>query len=313
MRTKSIQSLLWKKFDEWMNSIKDESVKKLVKENTIITGGCIVSLLNTEYVNDYDVYFTNIETAYAVACYYVDEFKKNQRILNGEEDDEPDGTDLRVELTDNRIRVIVQSKGIATESDNSGINFDDIEDPATLEAFKNTANVIKAEYDSSKDDTLGKYRPVFISSNAITLSNSIQIVTRFFGPVEEVHKNFDFVHCTNYWLSADKKLYLNKEALESIVTKQLKYVGSLYPLATLVRIKKFIKRGWDISAGEILKIAFQISKLNLEDISVLEEQLVGVDAAFFRMLIETIKTEVAKNPNFVLDYNYLVEIIDKIF
>jgi hypothetical protein len=37
---------------------------------------------------------------------------------------------------------------------------------------------------------------------------------------------------------------------------------------------------------EILKIMFQISELDLTDILILEEQLIGVDIAYFSLLID---------------------------
>ena len=75
----------------------------------------------------------------------------------------------------------------------------------------------------------------------------------------------------------------------SLLTKTLYYQGSLYPLTSIIRMKKFILRKWQINAGEILKIIFQISKLDLENIDVLEEQLIGVDVAYFAKLISTLR------------------------
>ena len=36
-----------------------QEIKKVIKDNTIITGGALVSLLTNQEVNDYDVYFKN--------------------------------------------------------------------------------------------------------------------------------------------------------------------------------------------------------------------------------------------------------------
>lgn len=76
MKAKTIQRILNKKFDTFVNSIKDEKVKELVIKNTIITGGCIVSYLLGEKPNDFDLYFKDEETVYEVAKYYVELFKK---------------------------------------------------------------------------------------------------------------------------------------------------------------------------------------------------------------------------------------------
>ena len=74
-------------------------------------------------------------------------------------------------------------------------------------------------------------------------------------------------------------------------------------------MRKFVQRGWQINAGQILKMAMQISELNLKDLKVLEDQLTGVDTAYFVQLIERLKE---KDPEKV-DSAYLIEIVDRIF
>ena len=67
MKTKTIEKVLQKKINEWLNSITDDRVRVLARKNTIVTGGSIASMLLNEPVNDYDIYFRNIETVIAVA------------------------------------------------------------------------------------------------------------------------------------------------------------------------------------------------------------------------------------------------------
>jgi len=159
-----------------------------------------------------------------------------------------------------------------------------------------------------------KYRVQYITSNAITLSDQIQIVLRFQGDPEEIHKNYDFVHCTNYWVSDAKKLVLRQEALECILAKELRYIGSRYPLCSVIRLRKFISRGWTVNAGQILKMLFQVSQLDLTDPVVLEDQLVGVDSAYFSQVISQLKNRVDEKGNPInVDGTYLCTLIDKIF
>jgi len=158
-----------------------------------------------------------------------------------------------------------------------------------------------------------KYRPVFLSANAITLSNGVQLVTRFYGDPAEIHENYDFVHCTNYWTSWDEALVLNPAALESLLSRTLQYTGSLYPVCSVIRTRKFIKRGWHINAGQYLKMCLQISELDLFNIEVLEDQLTGVDAAYFSSVIQWCKEKKKDAPDFNLTLPYLVEIINRIF
>jgi hypothetical protein len=45
------------------------------------------------------------------------------------------------------------------------------------------------------------YRPVFLTTNAITLSDDVQLVIRFYGTPGEIHDVYDFEHCKCYWCS----------------------------------------------------------------------------------------------------------------
>ena len=293
MNKRIISSILTNKFRSFLNSIKDEKVKKLVDENSIITGGAIASLLLKEEVNDYDIYFTNLETTEAVARYYVDKFNINhvgKKVIKPE-----------VYLDEDRVRIKIQSIGYTSE------NVEDNEIQNILEEGDDLP--FKVE----KDDQKAKYRPIFLTDNAITLSDDIQIIVRFYGSVKEIHENYDYVHCINYWESANKHLTLKKAALESLLNKELYYQGSLYPLCSLIRMRKFIKRGWHINAGQILKMAWQVSDLNLRNMKVLEDQLVGVDTAYFIQLIDQIKRDLEANPKMDVSMPYIVSLIDKIF
>ena len=171
-------------------------------------------------------------------------------------------------------------------------------------------DIVKKDADVSNRP---KYRPIFLSSNAITLSNKIQIVIRFYGNPTEIHENYDFVHAMNYWLSADDKLVTHTEALEALLARNLVYRGSKYPIASILRAKKFILRGWSINAGQYLKMAFQISKLDMENLDVLHEQLTGCDMAYMGMAVSALRDAKQKNPDLQFDATYFCEIIDRIF
>jgi hypothetical protein len=164
-----------------------------------------------------------------------------------------------------------------------------------------------------KEKEVPKYKAVFLSTNAISLTNKVQLVIRFYGDAYEIHSNYDFVHATCFWRSEDNYLSLPREALEAIITKELIYTGSKYPLCSIFRTKKFINRGWQINAGQYLKMALHLNEMNLLDLSVLEEQLTGVDAAYFHQVIDSIRNKQNGDPNFELDNMYLFEVINRIF
>lgn len=293
MKSKTIRLILNKKITEWIASIKDEELQKLVKRDTIVTGGAIASMLLKEPISDFDIYFKTQSTTTSVANYYLSQFIAENPLARN---------NIKVQVLDNRVRFAVSegyrgtTVGNTEDLTESGGQVED-----TYQEMEQAALETKEEKN--------KYRPVFLSSNAITLSDKIQIVIRFFGQPDQIHENYDFVHCTNYWTAADNKLVLKLEALEALMAKELRYIGSKYPLCSIIRIRKFIARGWSINAGQILKMVMQLHELNLLDPKVLEDQLTGVDSAYFCQLIAQVNE---KDPEKV-NAAYLVEIIDRIF
>lgn len=335
MSKRMMNMILCKKHESWLNSIEDAELRKKVEKHTIITGGCIASMLLKEEIKDFDFYFHDFDTCKAVAEYYVNKFIQTHdnlkiipKVIIGDEEtgkiipDEETTLEYRVDNNLSarklRVRIRIKSAGVVGEETDEYIH-EALESPEqTLEK----ADEIEAQDPSSmhalgnlrgENAEKGKFRPIYLTDNAITLSDKVQLVIRFHGWSTEIHENFDYVHCTNYWDSNERKLELNEKALESLLTKRLYYIGSKYPICSIIRIRKFLNRGWRIDAGQILKICYQISKLNLEDINCLEDQLMGVDQAYFQQMVNYLREEKAKNENWTLDLPYLVSLIDKIF
>lgn len=290
MNSKNIKKSLNAKMKDWVSTIEDEKVRDIVMQNTIITGGAIVSLLTGENVHDYDVYFRTKESLIAIAEYYVKKWNdaSHSKLV-----------ELRCHEDTGQVKCFISSEGIAEED--GQLPFSDSEES------EETSPDIKQEEQKEK------YRPVFFTSNAITLSDKIQIVTRFYGDVEDIHKNYDFAHCTCAWSSWDNKLSLPQRALECIINKELYYVGSKYPLCSIIRTRKYIKRGYTINAGQYLKMCLQLNDLNLHDIETIKDQLVGVDSTYFEMAIESIEKKKNDDPSFNFDNSYLFEVINRIF
>jgi hypothetical protein len=302
MKTKTINRVINKKFDEWLASIDDESVRKLVEKNSILTGGSIASMLLREPINDFDFYFKNKETVVAVAEYYVKKFNLNPPASFKNHPDRK--VEVYVKTVDARVKIVVQSAGVAGEEGNETYQYFESQPPEAAEEYAEKVLEAKVDLEEKPD-----YRPVFLSSNAISLSGDVQLIIRFYGEPDTIHENYDYVHATNYWTSADRKVILRTEALECLLTKELRYIGSKYPICSLIRARKFIQREWTINAGQYLKIAMQIHELNLKDYNVLEEQLVGMDVAYFMQVLSELKK---KDPS-AINSAYLVEIIDRIF
>lgn len=295
MNSKNIAKALNKKLKNWVETIEDENVVKAIKENALITGGALVSLLNGEKPNDYDVYFKTLEACQVVAEYYAKKWNKNH---------EGKRNQVEIKIENDRVQCFIQSNGAVMEDDENGI--DDNTEPYATE---NEENPTQPNPEIEKP----KYRPRYFSTNAISLSDGIQIVIRFWGPVEKIHENYDFEHCKCSYDWKNNKVDLPTKALECIINKELFYSGSKYPLCSIIRTRKFINRGWSINAGQYVKMALQLNELDLTDLNVFKEQLVGVDSAYFSEAINSIAKKQEENPTFKIDNTYLFEIINRIF
>lgn len=318
MKTKNIKKVIKEKLDEWFESIDDVETRNILKANTIVTGGCIPSMLMGEKINDYDIYFRDIEACKAAAVYYVGKFIENNpntltplvQVFEADEID-PDVEHDACELE--RVKVYIKSRGIVKDS---GVEFDEESDSVevSVDSARNTSSNTKALRDpnATKDKNKKLYKPVFISDNAISLSDKVQLVMRFYGEPEVIHKYFDFVHATSYYTSWNDELVLSPDAMESMLTKDLKYVGSKYPLCSIFRVKKFVERGWMCGASEIVKMAIQLNDFDLTNIAVLREQLIGVDTAYMDAFIRKIET-LREEGEVDLTSDYLIKAVDEVF
>lgn len=275
--------------------------QKQVQDSVIVTGGCFTSMLLGEEPNDLDIYLKDKEVAIKISNFYLNKMKE---IGNLKESDHVP----RIEAlaTDEGVHIFIKSQGI------SGVDVE-TDNYAYFEMYPEDAvDAFFAEYKKNVKKKLlepgNNYQVSFITSNAITLNNGIQIIIRFTGEPEVIHSNFDYIHATNYWTWVEGVVY-NIEALKATAEKRLYYFGSKFPVASIFRLKKFLERGWRISAGEIVKIMYDVSKLNLDNVSTLREQSIGMDSAYFQEVISILR----KDKDKVLDRTYLFKVLDEVF
>lgn len=300
MKIKTINAIICKKFDSFVGSIKDPEVARLVKDNSIVTGGCIVSLLLGDKVNDFDFYFRNEETTLAVAKYYASVYVAANP-----------GWTVEAKSNNGRVTFSVCSSKNVSIAGEVPKSEEDTSIEESMQAFEDADDTPADVLDSVEGEKIQgvQFAPLFLSSNAISLSSKVQLIIRFYGEPDAVHENYDFVHATNYWTSWERKVTMRAAAMEAILSKELRYIGSKYPICSLIRVRKFVGRGWTINAGQFVKMAWQVSQLNLTDIEVLKEQLVGVDSVYFCRMIAALKEKDSGS----VDGEYLMSLIDKLF
>lgn len=173
--------------------LTDDDKKKIttfqqaVRNDTIVTGGCFASMLQGEQPNDLDIYIKTKETAKLIAWFYlnkmidVGDLKTNDHVPKIEPQDTTDG-----------IHIFIRSQGVTGEfiDTDEYRYFEMYPEDATDEFFKEyKKNLRKIELEDTKS-----YNVQFMTSNAITLSNGLQIIVRFTGDPETIHSNFDFIH-----------------------------------------------------------------------------------------------------------------------
>ena len=107
MKTKTIKTIIRKKIDDLISSVEDESIREIMKNKIIITGGSIASMLLGEKVNDFDIYLRDHDSALAIARYYASKFKpKNRKGIE---------CPIHINDTSGRIKIIIKSAGVASE------------------------------------------------------------------------------------------------------------------------------------------------------------------------------------------------------
>jgi hypothetical protein len=332
MKRNTIAKVIEAKIDSWINTVEDVSLRSALSRDTIVTGGAIASMMLGEPVNDYDIYFRTKSTAIAIANYYAD--KMNFAIaMRDKTMTVPVGTLHSAvykdapkifavhEITrtnvlkeeEERIVIWTGNKYKAEEVEaHTRTRLEESFEAVTEEEIETEEAINAAEV----TDRVTKFRQkatgeiLWISENAITLKGKIQIIFRFFGEPAELHRNYDFAHAMGSYDHHTRSITLPEEAMEALLSKTLIYKGSLYPVASMFRLRKFIARGWRITAGQMLKIAFQINKVDFSDPHTMREQLIGVDMLYMWQLIKEIES---LEPGERIDSHRVSQMIDTIF
>jgi hypothetical protein len=99
----------------------------------------------------------------------------------------------------------------------------------------NLVKEINAEYHGAKINGL------MITSNAITLKNNFQLITKTCGEPKDVTSTFDYEHCRAYYIPAEDKLFISPLTYNCIMNKKL-VIHNKEALHN--REQKFIDRGW---------------------------------------------------------------------
>jgi hypothetical protein len=116
-----------------------------------------------------------------------------------------------------------------------------------------------------------------------------QLISAEFGLPGTIIQKFDFTMCMGAWRPETGEFILDDLFLKHVAQKRLCYnANGVYPICSLWRAAKFIKRGWRLPGIEAIKLALAINNIGIKDYGELKKQLMGIDTIFLAELTESL-------------------------
>ncbi len=256
-------------------NLGSKSYNKDILCNSFIAGGAIISLSKEEKVKDYDLFVTSSDSVISL-------FNTLVRRT-------PNGSCFELVVNKDEQNPNLKRGSLKLAEGFREKNLDDFIDNFNYSCKQN----------KSYNRTY-KVLPVYLSKNALTLSNGIQLIFRFIGEPKEVFTSFDYEHCKVYWRPNPLGLLLGTvtyegRSQESIAKNELIYTGNTrFVLSAISRLNKFIKRGWGIAPSSLLSLALSSSKVDWANRQALEEELLGIygiENKTLKQILEMCSTE----------------------
>jgi len=151
-------------------------------------------------------------------------------------------------------------------------------------------------------------------------NTTVQLIKKYFLPPEQLIEKFDFTICMcAYDVQADE-FVMGKDFIYDLSKRSLRFTGKTeYPIASLCRMKKFLKRDFNVSAVDMIAIALSINNLHMGTFKDLKEQLEGIDTSLLSDLTDAFMdrkdaryemTEVLSLMDEKLTQKYMNEVVD---
>ena len=116
-----------------------------------------------------------------------------------------------------------------------------------------------------------------------------QLICASFGTPESVIKRFDFTCCMAAWNPKTQEFLLDPLFLKHSSQRRLIFnTATEFPICSLWRAFKFVKRGWKLPGTEAIKISLRVHSLNIADRQELKRQLMGIDTLFLKDLTDAL-------------------------
>jgi len=159
------------------------------------------------------------------------------------------------------------------------------------------------------------------SFNAVTYKNNDNVfqlikLNEFITVPEVVIDKFDFtINQVAYDFEVDK-FFIVDTFLKDLAARQLVFNNKTpYPIATLIRVEKYLNKGFNINPLELGKIALELQNLSFNTMKELEEHFRGVDLSLLEDLFNTIEGDKDYNKEefLVIMNDFLDQNLDNLF
>lgn len=156
------------------------------------------------------------------------------------------------------------------------------------------------------------YGTNFKSDYAITIAKdgkTIQLIYKKEYPTaQDVLNSFDFSVCMGCYDFSTEEFVLGDTFLEDLASKSIHFNPKTdSPIMSLIRVKKYINKGYDIPVPEMFKLGFTISQQNVDSYEKFQNLLGGMYGENYNKFAEKLKTE--GKP---FDLNYVVSKLSEI-
>ena len=139
------------------------------------------------------------------------------------------------------------------------------------------------------------YSLVAVTNNALTYKkgkSTIQLIKKYFLNPKDLIEKFDFTICQCAYNNITDEFILGEDFLHALASRSLKFTGKTdYPIASFYRMKKFMSRGYNASAVDMIAMALCVNNLVIKTFVDLKAQLEGIDTFLLKDLTDALITK----------------------
>jgi len=172
-------------------------------------------------------------------------------------------------------------------------------------------------YDRAKTEAMfnaARKKPqiTYVTDNATSFffkDKKYQVITAFYGEPGTVFDKYDFTINMGAYNPETKEFIVHEDLFEHLSQRRLVInIGTEYPISTVVRIFKYIRKGYSISGIELIKILLTVHHLDLKNFAELKKQLMGIDTMFLKPLTDFLSSQ--EHSEKAYDFSEFMKIYD---